>query len=483
MPELASTDLPPGVGIVTPLLGALAIFGSSWVGARLALGRAWSRFAAAPVEPWPERARLHWEVALLQWPVFVVCASLGVVLGVLLTGELLFLPPRLHAFVFALAGYFGAAAGNRSAARAHPPPEWPVLTARQGFDAGLGRWVLHRTGFLNALVLALFMPESWGPHAILVLALGAASWLWLLHGGCTQVLSWFDLIAPAPPQVADSVKRAAERVGTARPEAFLLEMPYANAMVFLLARQLLVTPKAVEAVSARELHAIFLHECGHLAEPKSVAIAHASSGFAVLALAALIPTIELGLLALYGVLAICLLLLVLPYRIARSMELRADAIAAGHEEEGGAYARALETLYRVNLTPVVMPGKVHPHPHLYDRMVAAGLEPAYERPAAPRRAALASVLLAALPVGALVLAVTLVREAALDAAWRDASAPPSTTLARGSSTRPSGSPGERRKPIPRTRGSSTCSSATAFARDVPRSAGACSSSAETPSRG
>jgi hypothetical protein len=50
-------------------------------------------------------------------------------------------------------------------------------------------------------------------------------------------------------------------------------------------------------------------------------------------------------------------------------------------------------MYEGNLVPAVLRGRRLTHPHLYDRLVAAGLAPAYPRPAPPSetRAALAAV--------------------------------------------------------------------------------------------
>jgi hypothetical protein len=46
--------------------------------------------------------------------------------------------------------------------------------------------------------------------------------------------------------------------------------------------------------------------------------------------------------------------------------------------------------------PAVMPGKRAVHPHLYDRMVASGVTPAYARPKAPSKLGLQTLVLLAL---------------------------------------------------------------------------------------
>jgi hypothetical protein len=63
------------------------------------------------------------------------------------------------------------------------------------------------------------------------------------------------------------------------------------------------------------------------------------------------------------------------------LETRADAMAKGNEAETGAYAQALLKLYTDNLLPAVSARKRATHPHLYDRLLAAGVTPDFPRPA------------------------------------------------------------------------------------------------------
>jgi hypothetical protein len=72
--------------------------------------------------------------------------------------------------------------------------------------------------------------------------------------------------------------------------------------------------------------------------------------------------------------------LLLYLRLSRALERRADAIAS---TVSAAYAGALERLCQVNLRPAVL-RRAGMHPHLYDRMVAAGATPSWPRPLPPR---------------------------------------------------------------------------------------------------
>jgi hypothetical protein len=63
----------------------------------------------------------------------------------------------------------------------------------------------------------------------------------------------------------------------------------------------------------------------------------------------------------------------------KTWEARADAHVHEHVEDPTVYARALEKLHEDNLAPAVT-HREGTHPHLYDRMLAAGLQPGYPRP-------------------------------------------------------------------------------------------------------
>jgi len=69
-------------------------------------------------------------------------------------------------------------------------------------------------------------------------------------------------------------------------------------------------------------------------------------------------------------------------RLSRSLEKRADRMAEHNEADPGVYARALGRLHEENLVPAVLP-RQRTHPDLYDRLLAAGVQPDYPRPEKP----------------------------------------------------------------------------------------------------
>jgi Zn-dependent protease with chaperone function len=141
----------------------------------------------------------------------------------------------------------------------------------------------------------------------------------------------------------------------------------------------------LERLPDDEVAAICAHELGHLAESK---LTVSTRVFANLAL--LVPWLFLKPLghafggAGIGAIALGSLLTLFGARwFGRQLEERADRIAHTNEGETGTYARALARLYEDNLIPAVLPRRRRTHPDLYDRLLAAGVQPDFPRPAAP----------------------------------------------------------------------------------------------------
>lgn len=55
-------------------------------------------------------------------------------------------------------------------------------------------------------------------------------------------------------------------------------------------------------------------------------------------------------------------------------------VKANESDSGVVYARALEKLHEDTLLPAVVAKEHLTHPHLYDRLLAAGVTPDYPRP-------------------------------------------------------------------------------------------------------
>ncbi|MDB6006757.1 MAG: hypothetical protein JWR15_3744 [Prosthecobacter sp.] len=199
-----------------------------------------------------------------------------------------------------------------------------------------------------------------------------AVWLW-------KKLGYFR---PAGESIRNLVERVSTRTGVSCRAVYETESTTANAYALTWSREVAITTGAVAALSEPEMEAVIAHELGHLNEAPSVRWTR-----------------------LLGLIPSCLMVLVLPVmnswdffrgllviitahiveqelaKHSRRAEKAADAAAKSDEVLDGIYARALERIGEANLLPVVMSGK-GTHPNLYDRMVAAGVQPDYPRPPA-----------------------------------------------------------------------------------------------------
>ncbi|RIL05696.1 MAG: hypothetical protein DCC71_09355 [Proteobacteria bacterium] len=215
-------------------------------------------------------------------------------------------------------------------------------------------------------------------------------------------------LRPASPRLAAAVARAAARTGVAPRAVCEIALPIANAFALPLAGALVFTRRCVDALGDAELEAIACHELGHLGEPRRVQVVRVLGSLALLPLG--FSTALIGVLGVplgLGCAYVAMLAIAIPAgRTSRRMEERADRVAHAHAEDPIAYARALERLHECGLVPAVGWTNGGTHPHLYDRMTAAGSAPDYPRPAPPSRLrALAGALagIAALAASALPL--------------------------------------------------------------------------------
>jgi Zn-dependent protease with chaperone function len=214
--------------------------------------------------------------------------------------------------------------------------------------------------------------------ALLILAFGAS-------GGGYMIARWIRLARPASPRLVDIVAEATARTGIHAWAAYELKSSTANAIAIPIWRRLVFTNTALETLTDAELTAVCVHELAHLNEPWILLTVRVIRGM-LLFLPILVASPvwhEFGGWGVYGLICGCLIAYLLTGRIPRRMEVRADAAGRTHEGEEGTYARALERLYEINLVPAVMPGKRRPHPHLYDRLITAGVPPSYPRPLPP----------------------------------------------------------------------------------------------------
>jgi Zn-dependent protease with chaperone function len=390
---------------------ALAFAGSllaSWVGTYVAA----APLRAAPSGTWVERARLAYPprrvaaFCLLGLPVYFALVAAWMP-G---TGRPEATPLLVAAIAFAS---FVAA----SLVRLHV--ERTVRGTRFGAGQMLGGWVALWLVMLPHLLLGVvavaFVSDGFDGGTLLACALVVVGVLAAFSGVGVVVARVLRLARPGTGRLQRAVAAAAGATGIHPRGVFEVDLNMANALALPLARMLLFTTQAVEALDESQIAAIARHELGHVSEPRRV-IAMRLLGATVIVGALVLARPVSGIVAgddptwrLVAALAVIVAafvfarLLVRP--LARKMEERADAIARAHDAHDGEYARALEAIYAANLMPAVAAAKKAVHPHLYDRLVAAGVTPAWPRPAPPSSGRIRGALFACMGVALLVLAI------------------------------------------------------------------------------
>lgn len=204
------------------------------------------------------------------------------------------------------------------------------------------------------------------------------------HYGVTlRLLVWLRLARPAPAGLLAIVERTASP-GPQPRGVYVLRWGVLNALALPLAGLLAFSEGMLDALTEEEIAAITAHELGHLSEPPGVLRLRLATGLLLLLLG-ITPTLvrDYGPIAGLGGLLTFLLCSVGVRRLLRRMEERADAHA--QLSQPSVYASALEKLYRLNGMPAAVAGS-GVHPALYDRLIAAGTQPEYARPAPPPRA-------------------------------------------------------------------------------------------------
>jgi Zn-dependent protease with chaperone function len=332
---------------------------------------------------WHRAQDAHWtEQARLLWPTRKMNGMLLFVVPAALAAAQFCLFPKMPTrdLYAALGGLAGASAGM-----------WPMARARIP-SLSLGAWMrdvasafLLRLLTIGVLVVAgLRMPDHFGLTVLGITAAVIVFKLWFIFGGLLWLLRVSGLLVAAPARFASVVAETAARMNLPVPRLGLLRGFGANAIAFPFTHTLIVTERTLEVLSDEELSAVCAHEFAHLNEPPRVLVPFILGAFLGLPFIFLKPAMGMWQwFGYFGVLAVVILLAKFTKAFRRWMERRADSVATVHEGASpGTYARALERIYEANHMPAVLRGGLT-HPNLYDRLLAAGVTPAYPRPAPP----------------------------------------------------------------------------------------------------
>jgi Zn-dependent protease with chaperone function len=253
-------------------------------------------------------------------------------------------------------------------------------------------WLVHtgvglgvKLAYYGALAVAIACAPRSFDWPLLLYVIAYALWhYWFATSGFIHLWSAVGAIKAAPLDFVAALSLCFKKAGLQPRTVWILDSPAALAYAVPHTRDLIFSEGLARKCEPPEISAICHHELGHLAEDRSSLRKRALASYLF------VPFIlTKAFVSAWGITGMLPLLLVFgslvafASRLGRALEVRADACAVEQEREAGAYARALEKLYMLNLIPAVLPRKRRTHPDLYDRMVSAGLTPDFERPRPP----------------------------------------------------------------------------------------------------
>lgn len=333
--------------------------------------------------PWRRSAGKHWtERARLLYPARVSGALNILLIPINLVLALMNLEPGMPGYwlLFGIAGWFGAVLGNFPSAH----EVFPQLHFRRWLHQFVFAWMIRLGIWLVYLSCAVAMPKNFGWPTILIAGAALLIHLSGIWGFRMRLFRCTGFVKPADGRLLRIVTETTLRMSVSVRGVWILAGTYAQAYALPATRELLFSERLLQICDDGEISSICAHELGHLTEPKTVLFRRIIGSFALFPLIFFKPVV-----AATGQIAPLLLLipiwLFLVVRgLSMRMEKRADQVAVENQIESGVYGRALEKLYRENLVPAVNASNRRAHPHLYDRLLAAGVTPDYPKPLPPR---------------------------------------------------------------------------------------------------
>lgn len=273
---------------------------------------------------------------------------------------------------------------------------WNISPAQ--WLAGLATRVA--VNFPGALILTVvFAISSIIPPAssliALVLLAGAVAVASASFGLHLHVLHRLGLARRALPRAEQLATWAGERVGIAPRAIFEIKSPRVIVHAYAGSRYVAISSAAAEQLDDAELLALITRDLSSIKKSK------ARIGFVLVDALTNVAMITLVLFTLRSgrpmptwVLGLSLTSILLVRGFARRANRDADKSEALMDQV--AAMRAVERVHELNRMPVVSPRLLSAIPHLYDRLVAAGISPNYVRPKPPSFLVILAAVLAGL---------------------------------------------------------------------------------------
>jgi Zn-dependent protease with chaperone function len=359
------------------MLNLAILIGACFLAAGLTFATNWLALI-----PWRRNKDKHWsEQARLVYPVFVAArSSLWTIPGILTLAVLLLWPDSSPLWLFTgVAAALGAYAGTLPADH-EVFPRIPLRDLLPQIAIGI---LLRFLIWFVFIASAVFMPNQFNQLTLVIGVTVIALWLIWSRSGFIWAGRKMGLFLPAPERLRKITADTSARMNVSFREVLLMRSPMAQAFAFPNTRQLLFTERLLELAPDDEIAAICAHELAHLTESKAARYSRSIQMLIFLPWIFFNPVVHtFGFFGFYGLLLVTFVVPRIYGKISRKLESRADQLAKANEGDAGTYARALTRLYEDSLLPAVTSKERATHPHLYDRLLAAGVTPDFPRPAA-----------------------------------------------------------------------------------------------------
>jgi Zn-dependent protease with chaperone function len=332
--------------------------------------------------PWRRARGRHWtERARLYHPVRIAAAANLWVVPAIVTLMILLVwnDASPHWALMVLVTAVGAVAGTVPMDREVFQRVPIKVLAHDVSTNWLIRFLLWSV-FLAAVAL---MPNEFNAQtAIIAVAVVTLCILWN-HDGSIRVGQRLGLFRPMPQRLRDIVGRVTADMNVPVSQIWLMRSSMAQAFAIPGSRTLLFSERLLQLLSDDEVAAVCAHELAHLTETRADYYKRYVVWLFFLPWIFFKPAVHTFGMAGFLLLALAAALVPALYRrVSHRLEIRADRIAQSTRPE--TYARALARVYEDNLLPAVHAKDHATHPHLYDRLLAAGVTPDFPRPAPAR---------------------------------------------------------------------------------------------------
>jgi Zn-dependent protease with chaperone function len=353
------------------------------VGSSLSAAVALRPFLSYKGDLWTEKARLLYSVGRTIRANHILYALFSGVAGYIFGF-------RVAPLGFALLSLSASLVGTHLpqywlVARLYPECKRPSSWFKEAIFSYLFRFGFVIFYLLLFLLLRFLLPWSFFAVAALCWFLSFALYL---VGGWRLLLKFSGRLKPASVELQEIVAEVVRRMGVRQPRRiYQLRLFQPNAWAMPTHQTLYFSDKLLTLLDREEVAAIAAHEISHLQESPRAVIGRYLPSLLTVPLMLLLPLwlgdyLLLAIFLEFGLLFACS---ALSRRLSHSLEQAADAGARVHQSGDGIYARALEKIYRYSYVPACLPRRMQSHPDLYDRLIAAGVQPEYPRPSLPSK--------------------------------------------------------------------------------------------------